>query len=347
MFTMFALIHADKSPDAHVDLTHVPSPLNPWDDYNAHLDTCGDEESQGTDYLELEMEVQDLMDRMTKVESGHAHVLDMQRSIMKNEEQILLRLAALESRFTALSYQIPHRTHIPPPPIHAPPVLDNPLDCSFDHPRKDHFGPPPYIPPPPAHLPPAEPPLSPPFVPPRSHTPPSFDESGDDPGALCGTVNQIPRNPLRPLQQNTTQDFLRNHQRIQAPPKRKTAIITLPSSAINKGTLHQATTVFHKYPGLICESKIGTLATKLAREAFFGEDVLVKCTVAGERDWPGLPSEELRQLKHALYMQFPQYWQSPQEFEPLWKKCTESIGQTCKRLRKNTNSYTYTASNNQ
>ena len=117
-----------------------------------------------------------------------------------------------------------------------------------------------------------------------------------------------------------------------APSKRKVAVIKLPSSAINKDQLLQATTVFR---GLIYESKVGTLATKLAREAFFGDDVLMQCIVAGEQDYPGLPEEELKQLKHALFMQFPRFWHSPQEFEPLWKKCQASTGQACKRLRTN------------
>ena len=100
------------------------------------------------------------------------------------------------------------------------------------------------------------------------------------------------RNPLQPLQQN------------KAPLKCKVAIVKLPLSVINKGQLLQATTIFRKYPDLIYESKIGTLATKHAKEAFFGNDVLVQCIVAGERDYPGLPEEELKQLKHAVFMQF-------------------------------------------
>ena len=31
-------------------------------------------------------------------------------------------------------------------------------------------------------------------------------------------------------------------------------------------------------------------------------------------------------------MQFPQFWPSPIEFEPLWKDCVDSIRQACKRL---------------
>ena len=90
-----------------------------------------------------------------------------------------------------------------------------------------------------------------------------------------------------------------------------------------------------RYPKLRSPSSIGTLAAKLAREAYFGEDVLAKCTVSGDRDLPGLPIVELQQLKQTLFAQFPAYWRSPHEFEPLWSTATTSIGQLCKRLRGN------------
>ena len=79
-------------------------------------------------------------------------------------------------------------------------------------------------------------------------------------------------------------------------------------------------------------SNISTLAVKLARQAYFGEDVLAKCTVRGDRGHPGLPNVEL-QLKQTLLAQFPEYCRSPHEFEPLWSTVTASIGQLCKRLR--------------
>ena len=240
-------------------------------------------------------------------------------------------------------------------------------------PRNGHFGPPVYIPPPPSHAPPRAPsPLnSPSYTPPRlddsedendgagptlpsSHPPPpchSFNQNNIPDRTGCSeshirayagvsgagaAMRQPPRNPFQPLQPNNTPSRIGGgSQRSQAKPKRKVAVVKLPSSAINKGELLQATTVFRKYPALLCESKIGTLATKLAREAFFGDDVLIKCTVVGERDYPGLPAEELHQLKHAIFMHFPQYWNSQQEFKPIWKKCTDSIGQACKRLRSN------------
>ena len=109
----------------------------------------------------------------------------------------------------------------------------------------------------------------------------------------------------------------------------------LPSSAINKQKLKSASEVILRYPKLRSPSNVGTLAAKLAREAYFGEDVLAKCTVAGDRDRPGLPIVELRQLKQTLFAQFPEYWRSPHEFELLWCTSTKSIGQLCKRLRGN------------
>ena len=124
----------------------------------------------------------------------------------------------------------------------------------------------------------------------------------------------------------------------QATPVRvKPANKPLPSSAINKQKLVTVNDVIMKHPKLRCSSKVGTLAVKLAKDAFFGEDVMAQCTVAGERDLPGLPSKELQQLKNALFMQFPDYWRAPQEFEPLWKEATAAIGQACKRVRRSKN----------
>ena len=118
------------------------------------------------------------------------------------------------------------------------------------------------------------------------------------------------------------------------PVRVKPANKPLPSVAINKQKLVSVNDVLMKHPKLRCASKVGTLAVKLAKDAFFGQDVMEQCTVAGERELPGLPDEELQQLKDALFMQFPDYWKTPQEFEPLWKDATAAIGQACKRLRR-------------
>lgn len=108
----------------------------------------------------------------------------------------------------------------------------------------------------------------------------------------------------------------------------------LSSASIPKSTLKAPEEVIRKYPQLRYEARAGKLAVKLARESFFSEGVLAKCTVSGCRDLPALPLEELNQLKQVMLAQFPRYWASPQEFEATWACCTEAIGQAAKALRK-------------
>ena len=115
-------------------------------------------------------------------------------------------------------------------------------------------------------------------------------------------------------------------------PLLKTATNALPSSAINKEKLASVEEVMKKYPKLRQESKAGTLACKLAKEAIFGADIMKKCTPIGNRELPGLPEKELKVLKKAMYTRFPQYWGNKVEFEPVWKRCLESVQQCCKRM---------------
>ena len=109
----------------------------------------------------------------------------------------------------------------------------------------------------------------------------------------------------------------------------------LDSSEIAKAdeNLTSVSSVLSKYPKLRCESKIATLAVKLAKEALFGEKILVRCTVVGERTLPGLPIAEVNELKTIIFRQFPQYWRAKHEFESVWKTIVDCVGQACKRLR--------------
>lgn len=109
--------------------------------------------------------------------------------------------------------------------------------------------------------------------------------------------------------------------------KRKDSTSYLSSSDIERSELSNLDTVLAKYRNLRVESKVGMLAVKLAKEALFGEKVLEKCTVGGCRGLPALPLEELNRLKQTLFQQFPNYWATPAEFEVLWEKAVESIGQ--------------------
>ena len=75
---------------------------------------------------------------------------------MRDQKEILGRLAKLEnnSNTYAPSYHRPQPVRIPPPPKHAPPMLDSSLDLSFESPGgpiAPRNGPPAYIPPPPAY----------------------------------------------------------------------------------------------------------------------------------------------------------------------------------------------------
>ena len=92
----------------------------------------------------------------------------------------------------------------------------------------------------------------------------------------------------------------------QAPQQKKAK--ALQSDVIPKAKLVSVETVMEKYPKLKTIGNSGALAVKLARESVFGEEVLVQCTVFGARDLPDLPTEELGQLKQALFAQFPQFW---------------------------------------
>ena len=94
-------------------------------------------------------------------------------------------------------------------------------------------------------------------------------------------------------------------------------------------------TVVEKYPKLLKQSRISTLAVRLAKESYFGGKVMASCTVRGVGDLPGLPKTELDQMKAFLQkLTLPRFVSSRVEFENLWRSCIESINQSCKAIRK-------------
>ena len=115
--------------------------------------------------------------------------------------------------------------------------------------------------------------------------------------------------------------------------RNQTSVKVLPSSEINKAILSSCESVAHAHHHLCVPSKVTTLAVKLARKAVFGDNVMRRCTPYGARDFPELPITELAELKQTIRNLFPMYWNKPQEFEVLWTKCVDAIGQACKRLR--------------
>lgn len=73
------------------------------------------------------------------------------------------------------------------------------------------------------------------------------------------------------------------------------------------------------------------LAVKLARESFFGKDIMGSCTPHGKSNQDSLPRTKLLDLKRYLIRLFPTL--NSADFEGYWKTCLTSIGQACKAIR--------------
>ena len=269
------------------------------------------------------------MDRVSFIEAN-------QRQILLKQDEIITRLVSLEKSSHVKS--TPYRT---PQSFNETSTMDS-FTFTSDHDM------PMYIPPPPSHPPhrfirPEPENQTPSRVLQSQNTHGNHNSFSDDAprrrfilsdATATSTPSSNPRVPFYLL--NTNYNHMGNDDMSKQvhPVRVKPANKPLPSAAINKQKLVSVNDVLMKHPKLRYASKVGTLAVKLAKNAFFRQDVMAQCTVAGERELPGLPDEELQQLKDALFMQFPDYWKTPQEFEPLWKGATASIGQACKRLRR-------------
>lgn len=107
----------------------------------------------------------------------------------------------------------------------------------------------------------------------------------------------------------------------------------LPSSEIDRTTLRPPEFTVQCHRILTSESKIHTLALKLATESYFGTKVMAQCTVMGCSAYKGLPISELNNLKQFLFSKLVKYWSAPHDFEPVWSRCVASIGHGCTRAR--------------
>ena len=103
---------------------------------------------------------------------------------------------------------------------------------------------------------------------------------------------------------------------------------------INHAALLSPKVVVEKYPKLLVCSKLPTLAVKLAKEAYFGPEVMNYCTFHGVGSHHALPPAEVKKMKEFLFkISFPDVVTSRVEFEDTWTRCIESVGQKCKKLR--------------
>ena len=77
----------------------------------------------------------------------------------------------------------------------------------------------------------------------------------------------------------------------------------------------------------------------MAREAFFGKDVLIQYTpkakpkAGDQQDTVGLPRAEMQALKITMFNLFPKYRSCPTQFESIWKVCSRAIECACRRER--------------
>ena len=107
-----------------------------------------------------------------------------------------------------------------------------------------------------------------------------------------------------------------------------------PLPPIDYSKLMTPQMVVNKYPKLCTGSKIPTLAVKLAKEAYFGPEVMSFCTFKGVGSCHALPQTQVKKMKDFLRtFSFPGIISSKVEFENVWSKCVESVGQKCKTLR--------------
>ena len=106
-----------------------------------------------------------------------------------------------------------------------------------------------------------------------------------------------------------------------------------PLPSIDKSKLISPDEVVAGHPKLLKLSKIPTLSVKLARDSYFGKEVMVCCTVRGLSGFHALPVQPLKDLKRYLLQICVPSLTTTLEFEAVWKNCIEGIGQACKALR--------------
>jgi hypothetical protein len=136
--------------------------------------------------------------------------------------------------------------------------------------------------------------------------------------------------PTPPHSSGTAQDQRATVTPVPAPPRGN----EISGSSIITSQLTPVESALQRYSSWLIDSKFSALAIKLAREVFFGDNVLRQCTPRGLGDFPALPHDVLNKLKMTLLDAFPVYWSKPDAFELIWATAMEAIGQQCKRLRK-------------
>ena len=72
-------------------------------------------------------------------------------------------------------------------------------------------------------------------------------------------------------------------------------------------------------------AKAGRLAVRLAKDAYFGTDMMKTNTISS------LPTPQKKKIKEKVFKAYN--FTNPLEFEPIWQKCVIAIGKACQALR--------------
>ena len=75
------------------------------------------------------------------------------------------------------------------------------------------------------------------------------------------------------------------------------------------------------------------LAKALARDAIFGRDELIKCSLSGRKNTESLDKKKLDYIKTVVHSQHPSM--SDVDFEHIWTLCRASISKSCQTLTTN------------
>ena len=236
-------------------------------------------------------------------------------------------------------------SNFPPSPPPLPPPLPNPFTASQPsqlYQVNPLFQPSQPNPPSQSSSQPTQPnPPSQPLATPEPHpsqplaTPEPHPSQPNPPSQPLAPPEPHPSQPLAPPEPYPSQPIPPSQP--LAPPEPYPSQPNPPSQPSQLHQLSQPLAVpddtIRKYPKLTVLSKVSTLAVKLARESYFGAEVLKGSTVAGCREYLPLSQNKLMEMKSFLLRQFPEYWANPIEFETKWATCLDSINQCCKSLR--------------
>ena len=153
------------------------------------------------------------------------------------------------------------------------------------------------------------------------------------PGFTIEAVTSNTGSAFSTLEQNSGTSALQQGPLLQVPPVEQYTKY-LPASEIQSHQLRNSDDVIAQHRKLINDDGAGTLYQILAKEAFFGKDIMERCTVTGRGGTHALPFQPMNELKAKMFKLLPRYHTAPEQFEPVWKKCVVVIEQACGRLRR-------------